>query len=293
MQDVKDTTDSRASNKPGGGKQQEQQGAPQQPPPNPGPSRQQAMPYGIVGAGMKEVTRRVPQDEPPPLPENAKLKSIGKPVSRLDGIEKVTGRARYTFDVQLPGMLWGKWVASTLPHARIKSIDTSAAERYPGVRAIHIQERLLSSAQLRDPKAEQNTRYPTVRYAGQPIAAVAADSPRAAEAAAKLGAKGAGTAAKAAGRFAPGLNVGIAAIDTAIAAKTIADPKASVASKVTSGITAAGSIVAATNIPIVSQVGAAVSTASTVAGAVVENFGAIKEGAKKAAEGVKNFFSGW
>jgi xanthine dehydrogenase YagR molybdenum-binding subunit len=186
MQDVKDTTDSRASNKPGGGKQQEQQGAPQQPPPNPGPSRQQAMPYGIVGAEMKEVTRRVPQDEPPPLAENAKLKSIGKPVSRLDGIEKVTGRARYTFDVQLPGMLWGKWVVSTLPHARIKSIDTSAAERYPGVRAIHIQERLLSSAQLRDPKGEQNTRYPTVRYAGQPIAAVAADSPRAAEAAAKL-----------------------------------------------------------------------------------------------------------
>ncbi|AKJ05606.1 hypothetical protein ATI61_102664 [Archangium gephyra] len=119
------------------------------------------------------------------------------------------------------------------------------------------------------------------------------DAAKGAEAAAKLGAKGAGTAAKAAGRFAPGLNIGIAALDTALAAKTIADPKASVASKVTSGITAAGSIVAATNIPIVSQVGAAVSTASSVAGAVVENFGAIKEGAKKAAEGVKNFFSGW
>ncbi|MFY0530128.1 hypothetical protein ACN28I_45510 [Archangium gephyra] len=129
--------------------------------------------------------------------------------------------------------------------------------------------------------------------AGFKTADAAIDAAKGAEAAAKLGAKGAGTAAKAAGRFAPGLNVGIAAIDTAIAAKTIADPKASVASKVTSGITAAGSIVAATNIPIVSQVGAAVSTASTVAGAVVENFGAIKEGAKKAAEGVKNFFSGW
>jgi xanthine dehydrogenase YagR molybdenum-binding subunit len=135
---------------------------------------------------LKEVTRRVPLDEPPPLPENAKLKSIGKPVSRLDGVEKVTGRARYTFDVQLPGMLWARRVVSPLPHARIKSIDTSAAERYPGVRAIHILERLLASAQLRDPKLEQGNRYPTVRYAGQPIAAVAADSPRAAEAAAKL-----------------------------------------------------------------------------------------------------------
>ncbi|WPB80559.1 hypothetical protein KYC5002_15625 [Archangium violaceum] len=130
------------------------------------------------------------------------------------------------------------------------------------------------------------------------------DAAKGAEAAAKLGAKGASTAAKAAGRFAPGVNIGIAALDTAMAAKTIADPNASIASKVTSGITAAGSIAAATNIPIVSQVGAAISTASSVAGTVVENFDTIKEGAKKVGEGIKegakkvgegikNFFSGW
>ena len=114
-------------------------------------------------------------DEPPPLAENAKLKTIGKPINRMDAIEKVTGKARYTFDVQLPGMLWGRWVTSPLPHARVKSVDTSAAERYPGVRAVHVLERVLSIAKLRDPKAEQSQRYPTVRYAGQPIAAVAAD----------------------------------------------------------------------------------------------------------------------
>jgi xanthine dehydrogenase YagR molybdenum-binding subunit len=174
MQDVKDTSGTQGPIKPA------------DPTPNPGPARQQVLPYGIVGEGLKEVTRRVPLDEPPPLPENAKLKSIGKPVSRLDAIEKVTGRARYTFDVQLPGMLWGKWIAAPLPHARIKSIDTSAAERSPGVRAIHILERVLSTAQLRDPNADKGNRYPTIRYAGQPIAAVAADNPRAAEAAAKL-----------------------------------------------------------------------------------------------------------
>ncbi|KFE64269.1 xanthine dehydrogenase family protein molybdopterin-binding subunit [Hyalangium minutum] len=186
MQDVKDTTGTQSSHKPASG-QQEQTPGPQKPPaPNPGPARQQAVPYGIVGQGLKEVTRRVPLDEPPPLPENAKLKSIGKPVTRLDAVEKVTGKARYTFDVQLPGMLWAKWVASPLPHARIKSVDTSAAERAPGVRAVHVLERLLSTAKLRDPKAEQSQRYPTIRYAGQPIAAVAADTPRAAEAAAKL-----------------------------------------------------------------------------------------------------------
>lgn len=74
------------------------------------------------------------------------------------------------------------------------------------------------------------------------------------------------TAAKAGARFVPGLNVAIAAADTAVAAATLADPKASTGKKVTSCITAVGSIVAATNIPIVSQVGAAVSAVSSFIG---------------------------
>lgn len=109
MQDVKNTTGTQgAASSTDGQKAPGGAGPKAPPPPNPGPARQQAVPYGIVGEGLKEVTRRVPLDEPPPLPENAKLASIGKPISRLDGVEKVTGRARYTFDVQLPGMLWGK-----------------------------------------------------------------------------------------------------------------------------------------------------------------------------------------
>lgn len=89
----------------------------------------------------------------------------------------------------------------------------------------------------------------------------------AAKAAGKAVARGAlKTGAKAAGRFVPGLNVGIAVLDTATAAATLADPKASTGKKVTSVITAAGSIVAATNIPVVSQVGAAVSTVSSFIG---------------------------
>src|SRR4051812_21696056 len=75
-------------------------------PPNPGPSRQQSVPYGIVGDRLEQVPRRVPADEPPPLPENAKLSVIGKPLPRFDAIQKVTGDARYTFDVRLPGMLY-------------------------------------------------------------------------------------------------------------------------------------------------------------------------------------------
>lgn len=138
--------------------------------------------------------------------------------------------------------------------------------------------------------------------------ATALETAGAATKAAGAAAKGAGTAAKLAGRFAPGLNVGIAALDVGIAIKTITDPNASVAAKVTSGITALGSVVAATNIPVVSQIGAAVSIASTAVGAAIENFDAIKEGVGKAAsavadgakkvgsaiaDGAKKIFSGW
>ncbi|RKH06705.1 hypothetical protein D7V97_22290 [Corallococcus sp. CA053C] len=88
------------------------------------------------------------------------------------------------------------------------------------------------------------------------------------EVALKAGAKAAaGTAAKTLGRFAPGVNVAIAAIDVANAGATLMDKNASTGKKVTSVITAVGSIAAATNIPVVSQIGAAVSTVSSIVGA--------------------------
>jgi xanthine dehydrogenase YagR molybdenum-binding subunit len=154
--------------------------------------RQQRLAHGIVGDGVQDVTRHVPIDEPPPLPANANLEVIGKPVNRLDARQKVTGEARYTCDVHLPGMLYARRVVSTVPHARIVSIDTSAAESYPGVRAVHVLKRTRlqgarpAEAQLRDPDDEVESRYPVVRYTGQAIAAVAAESQRAADAAAHL-----------------------------------------------------------------------------------------------------------
>src|SRR5437899_3676524 len=149
-------------------------------------TRKQAMLYGIAGENLGEVTREVPVDEPPPLAENAKLGAIGKRIPRFDAVQKVTGQARYTFDVQLPGMLYARRVVSTVPHARIISIDTSEAERYPGVRAVHVLQHVLLTAQLRDANAEAGERYPMIRYVGQPLAGLAAETPRAAEAAAKL-----------------------------------------------------------------------------------------------------------
>ena len=145
-----------------------------------------SMPIGIPGYTLHEEQRTVPISEPPVLPVNKDLDFIGKSPERWDGHAKVTGRARYTADVQLPGMLYARFVNASIPHARILSIDTSAAESHPGVKGVHVIELLLGSAVLRDPSLER-AKYPIVRYAGQPIAAVAATTPQAAEeAAAKI-----------------------------------------------------------------------------------------------------------
>ena len=61
---------------------------------------------------------------------------IGKRVPRVDAVEKVTGKAKYAADYELPDKLWGKVLRSPYPHARILNIDTSRAERLPGVKAM-------------------------------------------------------------------------------------------------------------------------------------------------------------
>jgi hypothetical protein len=138
--------------------------------------------------------------------------------------------------------------------------------------------------------------------------ATALDAAGTATAAASAASKGVGTAGRMAARFTPGLNVAVAAMDVGIAIKTISDPNATMAAKVTSGVTALGSVMAATNIPGVAQAGALISLGSTAVGAAIENFDAIKEGVGKAAsavadgakkvgsaiaDGAKKIFSGW
>ena len=61
---------------------------------------------------------------------------IGKKASRPDGADKAAGKAIYIHDLTRPGMLFGKIKFSDLPHARIKNIDTSKAERLPGVKSV-------------------------------------------------------------------------------------------------------------------------------------------------------------
>jgi xanthine dehydrogenase YagR molybdenum-binding subunit len=143
--------------------------------------------FGIPQLGLTHVDRQVPLDEPPPLAANSALKYVGKPTVRYDGPAKASGRAKYTADIHLPGMLYGYILGAEIPHGRILSVDTAAAERYPGVKAVYVVEHDYGgSAALRDPKQETPSRYPIVRYAGQPIAAVAATSQAIAQDAVKL-----------------------------------------------------------------------------------------------------------
>ena len=142
--------------------------------------------FGIPQDGLTQKERQVPLDEPPPLPPNSELTYIGKPTTRWDGPQKVMGSGKYTADVQLPGMLYARMVGATIPHGRVISIDTSAAERLPGVKAVHIIEHTYGMAELRDPNQETRSKYPVIRYAGQPIAGVAAVSPQIAADAAAL-----------------------------------------------------------------------------------------------------------
>jgi xanthine dehydrogenase YagR molybdenum-binding subunit len=143
------------------------------------------MPVGVPGYTLVDEARDVPVSEPPVWPINKDLKYVGQSIERYDGHEKVSGRAKYTSDIQLPGMLYAKFVNASVPHAKVLSIDTTAAEKYPGVRGVHVIQHVLGNAVLRDPSLEQ-VKYPMVRYAGQPVAAVAATNAAAAEEAAAL-----------------------------------------------------------------------------------------------------------
>jgi xanthine dehydrogenase YagR molybdenum-binding subunit len=149
-------------------------------------SKKVVLTSGLSTGTLGTTEREVPAGEAPPLAPNRDLSVVGKPVRRLDGALKVTGQARYTADVRLPGMLYARMVTAPHPHARIRSVDASAAEAHPGVRAVHVIEKILGNAELRDPSQELPSRWPVVRYAGQPVAAIAAVTQHDADEAAKL-----------------------------------------------------------------------------------------------------------
>jgi CO/xanthine dehydrogenase Mo-binding subunit len=119
-------------------------------------------------------------------------KVVGTRPIRPDGAEKVTGNARYSADINLPGMLYGKILRSPHSHARIRSIDTRHAEELPGVRAVILSDALSQPSSRVIDLAEgvlHNMRFLSnnimaadkVLYKGHAIAAVAATDPHIAE----------------------------------------------------------------------------------------------------------------
>lgn len=107
-----------------------------------------------------------------------RYKYIGTRPVRPDGLDKVTGRARFAADLTLPGMIHGHVLRSPHAHAKIVSIDTSAAEAMPGVKAI-VTGADFPDLAARDPQRDVTRNLMArdkVRYEGQAVAAVAANS---------------------------------------------------------------------------------------------------------------------
>ena len=151
-------------------------------------TRSQTHPFGIAGVAVSEIERQVAVDEPPPLPVNAQLAVIGKSVPRSNGRAKVTGAARFTVDVKLPGMLYGQLLRSPYPHARVRSIDTGAAGQAVDVRAvIEIADVVGRAHEISAGLAAlTGASGRAMLYVGEPVAAVAAATPAAAQAALDL-----------------------------------------------------------------------------------------------------------
>ena len=115
--------------------------------------------------------------------EQREFKIVGKSVKRDDVLEKVTGEARYTGDIKLPGMLHGKIKRAAIAHARIKSIDVSKALAYPGVKAVLTHETVPRVLHYGSPHPrsasctkDQYILDDKVRFWGEGVAAVAAIS---------------------------------------------------------------------------------------------------------------------
>jgi len=102
-------------------------------------------------------------------------KIIGKAAPRSDGPEKTTGKGQYVVDITLPDMLWCKVLRSPYPHAKILSIDISAAEALPGVHAVITGEDFKGKRWGKLIQDEPIIAWDRVMYIGDKVAAVAAE----------------------------------------------------------------------------------------------------------------------
>lgn len=143
---------------------------PQQPQaqPSPTPPKKKKIRVPRVVNGVEQMVEiEVDDVAGPGWGPNDKHTLLNHRVTRVDGPLKVSGAAQYTYDIRLPSMLYGRVVRCPYAHAKIKRFDSSAASRMPGVKAI-----------IQAPLEE-------FRFAGSPVAAVAATTPELAQDAAR------------------------------------------------------------------------------------------------------------
>ena len=130
---------------------------------------ERTFPSGIVSVGLGKVERQVPATSRRRCRRTATSRSSASRSRARTARAKVTGATRFTVDISLPGMLYGRILRSPFPHARVRSIDVAAAAP---------SRRTRRSA---DRAARTIRRHATLRYVGAPVAAVAAVSMAAAE----------------------------------------------------------------------------------------------------------------
>lgn len=115
---------------------------------------------------------------------------VGKTIPKPDAFDKVTGGKGYPINVRLPGMLHARILRSPYPHARILRVDTSEAERLPGVKAVLVPSDVpqikfhpvyFAPSEALSMVRDMLILSDTVRFAGEPVAAVAAIRPEIAE----------------------------------------------------------------------------------------------------------------
>ena len=138
-----------------------------QPSPTPPPKKKKVRVPRVINGVEQMVEIEVDDVAGPVWGPNDKHTLLNHRLTRVDGPLKVSGAAKYTYDVRLPNMLYGRVRRCPHAHAKIKKFDSSAAQKMPGVKAI-----------IQAPTTE-------FRFAGSPVAAVAATTPELAQDAAR------------------------------------------------------------------------------------------------------------
>jgi aerobic-type carbon monoxide dehydrogenase small subunit (CoxS/CutS family) len=157
----------------------------------------------VVAAGQPQSTQNTLSAQSQAFSAGSAISAlnvVGKFTTRIDAVERTNGKAKYSGDVQLPGMLYARVLRSPHPHARIRRIDASKALALPGVKAVISHENcdvlwgagsISGGAQYNEEikKITKHRRYAfnnPVRFAGEPVAAVAAIDRHTAEEALQL-----------------------------------------------------------------------------------------------------------